>query len=153
VPNFATQQVGPIQLVVGQSRKLDVQLNIGSVSKEIRVEDTALLSQLIQLRSAVSDRPAISVDSCTGYIGSWGDHQFTRTYHNNYLYGTLTRPYPAFGQVDYKDAISTSNFNGWQTSLQRQFHSGLGLQFNYLWSHSINDGTTGGGESTYPITA
>jgi hypothetical protein len=87
----------------------------------------------------------------TGYIGSWGDHQFTRTYHNNYLYGTLTRPYPAFGQVDYKDAISTSNFNGWQTSLQRQFHSGLGLQFNYLWSHSINDGTTGGGESTYPI--
>jgi len=86
----------------------------------------------------------------TGYIGSWGDHQFTRTYHNNYIIGTLTRPLPGFGQVDYKGAISTSNFNGWQTSLQRQIRDGLGFQFNYLWSHSLNDGTTGGGEATYP---
>ena len=58
-------------------------------------------------------------------------------------------PYPQFGQVDYKDAISTTNFNGWQTSLQRQFRNGFSLQFNYLFSHSINDGTTGGGESDY----
>lgn len=86
----------------------------------------------------------------TGYIGSWGDHQFTRTYKNDYFYGTTTRPYPAFGQVDYKDAISTTNFNAWQTSLQRQFRSGLRAQINYMWSHSINDGTTGGGESDYP---
>jgi hypothetical protein len=86
----------------------------------------------------------------TGYIGSWGDHQFTRTYVNNYILGTLTRPLPGFGQVDYKEAISTTNFNGWQTSLQRQFRAGFGLQFNYLWSHALNDGTTGGGESDYP---
>ncbi len=86
----------------------------------------------------------------TGYIGSWGDHQFTRTYVNNYIIGTLIRPLPGFGQVDYKDAISTTNFNGWQTSLQRQFRDGLGVQVNYLWSHSLNDGTTGGGESDYP---
>ena len=86
----------------------------------------------------------------TGYIGSWGDHQFTRTYVNNYIYGTTIRPLPGFGQVDYKDAVSTTSFNGWQTSLQRQFHSGWSLQFNYLWSHALNDGTTGGGESDYP---
>ena len=86
----------------------------------------------------------------TGYIGSWGDHQFTRTYVNNYIYGTTIRPLPGFGQVDYKDAISTTSFNGWQTSLQRQFRSGWNLQFNYLWSHVLNDGTTGGGESDYP---
>jgi len=86
----------------------------------------------------------------TGYIGSWGDHQFTRTYKNDCIYGTTIRPYPAFGQVDYKDAISTTNFNAWQTSLQRQFRNNLGLQFNYMWSHAINDGTTGGGESDYP---
>jgi hypothetical protein len=30
----------------------------------------------------------------TGYVGSWGDHQFTRTYKNNYIIGTTTRPYP-----------------------------------------------------------
>lgn len=86
----------------------------------------------------------------TGYIGSWGDHQFTRTYHNNYLYGTTTRPYPAFGQVDYKTALGTTNFNAWQTSLQRQFRNNLGVQFNYMYSHSLNDGMTGGGEADYP---
>ncbi len=86
----------------------------------------------------------------TGYIGSYGDHMFTRTYVNNYFYGTQIRPYPGFGQVDYKDAISSTNFNGWQTSLQRQFRSGWGLQFNYLWSHSLNDGAVGGGEADYP---
>jgi hypothetical protein len=100
----------------------------------------------LEIQVALPDRFILD----TGYIGSWGDHQFTRTYKNNYLYGTTTRPYPGFGQVDYKDALSTTNFNGWQTSLQRQFHSGFSLQFNYLWSHSLNDGTTGGGESDYP---
>ena len=89
----------------------------------------------------------------TGYIGSWGDHQFTRTYRNNYLYGTTTRPYPQFGQVDYKAALGTTNFNAWQTSLQRQFRSNLGVQFNYMYSHALNDGMTGGGEADYPNNA
>jgi hypothetical protein len=86
----------------------------------------------------------------TGYIGSWGDHQFYRTYRNNYLYGTTIRPYPGFGQVDYKEAEGTTNFNAWQTSLQRQFRNGLGIQFNYMYSHALNDGSTGGGEGDYP---
>lgn len=86
----------------------------------------------------------------TGYIGSWGDHQFYRTYRNNFLYGTTTRPYPAFDQVDYKEAEGTTNFNGWQSSLQRLFQNGLAVQFNYLYSHALNDGATGGGEADYP---
>lgn len=86
----------------------------------------------------------------TGYMGSWGDHQFYRTYVNNYEYDTLIRPLPGFAQVDYKEAEGTTNFNAWQSSLQRQFHQGLGIQINYLWSHSLNDGSTGGGEGDYP---
>ena len=86
----------------------------------------------------------------TGYMGSYGDHQFTRTYHNNFLYGTTTRPYPGFGQVDYKGAEGSTNFNAWQSSLQRQFHSGLAVQFNYMYSHALNDGSIGGGEADYP---
>lgn len=86
----------------------------------------------------------------TGYIGSYADHQFTRTYKNDYIYGTTTRPYAGFGQVDYKDAINYGSFNALQTSLQRQFRSGLRAQLNYMWSHSINNGSTGGGESDYP---
>ncbi len=86
----------------------------------------------------------------TGYIGGHGDHQFTRTYRNDFNVGTLVRPYPQFSQVDYKDAVNYTNLNGWQTSLQRQFHNGFALQFNYLFSHSLNNGSTGGGESDYP---
>jgi hypothetical protein len=109
-------------------------------------QDPRVTQYGLQIQTALPYRLILD----TGYIGSWGDHQFTRTYKNNYINGTTTRPYPAFGQVDYKDAISTTNFNAWQTSLQRQFRNNLGLQFNYMWSHSINDGTTGGGESDYP---
>jgi hypothetical protein len=109
-------------------------------------QDPRVTQYGLQIQTALPYRLILD----TGYIGSWGDHQFTRTYKNNYINGTTTRPYPAFGQVDYKDAISTTNFNAWQTSLQRQFRNSLGLQFNYMWSHSINDGTTGGGESDYP---
>jgi len=86
----------------------------------------------------------------TGYLGSWGDHQFYRTYRNNYIYGTTTRPYPNFGQVDYKEAEGTTNFNAWQAALQRQFRNGLSAQVNYMYSHALNDGATGGGEADYP---
>jgi len=67
----------------------------------------------------------------------------TRTYHNDFIYGTTTRPNPNFGQVDYKDAINYGNFAGWQTSLQRRFHYGIAAQLNYMWSHSLNNGSHG----------
>lgn len=94
----------------------------------------------------------------TGFIGSYGDHQFTRTYKNNLIYtpgvtpavGSQVRPYPNFAQVDYKAANNDTTFSGWQTSLQRQFRSGFSMQVNYMWSHSLNNGSTGGGESDYP---
>jgi hypothetical protein len=86
----------------------------------------------------------------SGYVGSHGDHLFTRSYVNNYIDGTKTRPLPGFGQVDYKAANGNSNFDGWQTSLQRQFRAGFSFQLNYLWSHSLNDGSIGGGEADYP---
>ena len=40
-PNFLTEQINNIVLVVGQTRTLDVKLNIGSVAQEIQVQDTA----------------------------------------------------------------------------------------------------------------
>ena len=86
----------------------------------------------------------------TGYIGSHGYHQFTRTYINVIDPLTGQRPFPGFGIIDSKDANNNSTFHGWQTSLQRQFRSGWLLTANYMWSHSINDGSVGGGEADYP---
>ena len=86
----------------------------------------------------------------TGYIGSHGYHQFTRTYINVVNPLTGQRSFPGFGIIDSKDANNNSSFHAWQTSLQRQFRSGWLFSANYMLSHSINDGSVGGGEADYP---
>ena len=88
----------------------------------------------------------------TGYIGYHGYHQFTRWYINGCaLYSNpCVRAFPAFGPIDIKQTDSNNHMNGWQTSLRRSFKSGLSFSANYMWSHAINDDSTGGGETDYP---
>ncbi len=85
-----------------------------------------------------------------GYIGNHGAHLPTRTYLNVLAPFTQIRPLPNFGQVDYKESGNNANFSGLTATLNRQFSNGLLFGANYLWSHSTNDGTTGGGEQDYP---
>ena len=66
---------------------------------------------------------------------------------------TLDQYYPAgnpFGSVDRKSDIGSSSYNGLGISLERRFSQGLTFQSRYTWSHSINDGSVGGGESSGP---
>jgi hypothetical protein len=88
----------------------------------------------------------------TGYIGYHGYHQFTRWYINGCeLYSNpCVRAFPAFGPIDIKQTDSNNHFNAWQTSLRREFQSGLSFSANYMWSHAINDDSQGGGETDYP---
>lgn len=88
----------------------------------------------------------------TGYIGYHGYHQFTRYYVNGCaLYSNpCVRSLPQFGPIDIKNASSNDHFHGWQTSLRRQFRAGVSFSLNYMWSHAINDDSTGGGETDYP---
>jgi hypothetical protein len=55
-----------------------------------------------------------------------------------------------FVSVDYKSDIGASTYHGLLLSLERRFSSGLSFQSRYTWSHSINDGSVGGGESNGP---
>jgi hypothetical protein len=55
-----------------------------------------------------------------------------------------------FGSVDIKRDIGSSTYNALGVSLERRFGSGLMFQSRYTWSHSINDGSVGGGESSGP---
>jgi hypothetical protein len=99
------------------------------------------------------------------YLGSHGVHLFSRGAVNlctepvtfNPADGdclrTLDPYYPAgnpFGSVDYKSDIGASSYNGLNLSLERVFKDGFSFQARYTWSHSINDGSVGGGESTGP---
>jgi hypothetical protein len=55
-----------------------------------------------------------------------------------------------FGSVDYKSNIGASTYHGLLASLERRFTNGLSFQGRYTWSHAINDGSVGGGESNGP---
>ncbi|HWY59634.1 MAG TPA: TonB-dependent receptor [Terriglobales bacterium] len=66
---------------------------------------------------------------------------------------TLDQYYPGgdpYGSVDYKSDIGASTYEALMLSLERRFTNGLSFQTRYTWSHSINDGSVGGGESNGP---
>lgn len=96
------------------------------------------------------------------YIGSRGVHLFSRGGVNFCLTkpdfnGNCTRVldqyYPGgdpYGSVDYKSDIGSSTYNALLVSVEHRFSKGLSFQTRYTWSHSINDGSVGGGESNGP---
>jgi hypothetical protein len=66
---------------------------------------------------------------------------------------TLDQYYPAgdpYGSVDYKSDIGASTYEALMLSLERRFSNGISFQSRYTWSHAINDGSVGGGESNGP---
>jgi len=102
------------------------------------------------------------------YIGSRGNRLFSRGAVNlcttpvtlnpvdgdcvRYLdqfYPDPNNPDP-FGSVDIKRDIGSSTYHALGLSLERRFSQGLEFQGRYTWSHSINDGSVGGGESSGP---
>jgi Carboxypeptidase regulatory-like domain/TonB dependent receptor-like, beta-barrel len=104
----------------------------------------------------------------TQYVGSRGVRLFSRGGVNlcstpvtfNGTDGDCVRPldqyYPdpnnpdPFGSVDIKRDIGSSTYNALGLLLERRFSRGFSFQSRYTWSHSINDGSVGGGESNGP---
>ncbi|MGH9752221.1 MAG: TonB-dependent receptor [Blastocatellia bacterium] len=82
-----------------------------------------------------------------GYVGGQGHKLFARSFINVVDPRTGQRPLPAFGRIDIRRNDGNSNFHGLQVSLHRQFSGGLLVGTQYMWSHSINDGSVGGGEA------
>jgi hypothetical protein len=66
---------------------------------------------------------------------------------------TGRRPLPQFGRVDIKGSDSETNFNGLQLSLHRPFSGGFQFGAQYMWSHALDEGSLGGGESQEPQNA
>ncbi len=81
------------------------------------------------------------------YIGSEGHKLFTNRPVNLIDPVTKKRPLPQFGQFGLKRNDANSNFNALQASLQRSFTKGWLWQTQYMWSHTITDGSVGAGEN------
>jgi hypothetical protein len=84
------------------------------------------------------------------YLGNKGTDVLTTTYTNLAIPPSNVAPYPAFGVVSWRGDVGNSTFEALQLNVRRSFHNGLLLTSNYMWSHSINDGSIGGGESDTP---
>jgi hypothetical protein len=96
------------------------------------------------------------------YLGSHGVRLFSRGAVNLCITapdvnGNCVRPldqyYPAgdpFSSVDIKRDIGSSSYHALELSLERRFTNGISFQTRYTFSHSINDGSVGGGESNGP---
>jgi len=84
------------------------------------------------------------------YLGNKATDVLTTTYVNLVNPQTGIAPYPAFGPVSWRGDVGNSTFEGLQLNARRAFQKGFLLSANYMWSHSINDGSIGGGESDTP---
>jgi hypothetical protein len=96
------------------------------------------------------------------YIGSHGVRLFSRggvnfcitpPDSNGNCTRTLDQYYPGgdpYGAVDYKSDVGGSHYDALLLTLERRLTNGLSFQTRYTWSHSINDGSVGGGESNGP---
>ena len=100
--------------------------------------------------ASIQRKLPLNIVGTASYLGNKGTHVLTTTYVNLVNPLTGVAPYPAFGPVSWRGDVGNSNFNALQLNARRAFQNGFLFSANYMWSHSINDGSIGGGESDTP---
>jgi hypothetical protein len=100
--------------------------------------------------ASIQRKLPLNVVGTASYLGNKGTDVLTTTYVNLANPQTGVAPYPAFGPVSWRGNVGNSTFHALQFNTRRAFQNGLLLSANYMWSHSINDGSIGGGESDVP---
>jgi hypothetical protein len=92
----------------------------------------------------------LKVTATVSYLGKATD-VLTTTYVKLAQPPSNSVPYPAFGVVSWRgDAGNSSTFEALQVNARPAFQNGFLLSSNYMCSHSINDGSIGGGDSDTP---
>jgi Carboxypeptidase regulatory-like domain/TonB dependent receptor len=100
--------------------------------------------------ASVQQKLPFNLVGSASYLGNKGTDILTTTYTNLAVPPLNLVPYPAFGAVSWRGDVGNSTFEAMQLNVRRNFTNGLLLTANYMWSHSINDGSIGGGESDVP---
>jgi Carboxypeptidase regulatory-like domain len=100
--------------------------------------------------ASVQRKLPMNIIGTASYLGNKGTHVLTTTYVNLVNPQTGVAPYPAFGPVSWRGDVGNSTFHALQLNARRAFQGGFLFSANYMWSHSINDGSIGGGESDTP---
>ena len=100
--------------------------------------------------ASVQQKLPLNVLATASYLGNKGTDVLTTTYTNLVNPATGVAPYPAFGPITWRGDVGNSTFHALQLNVRRAFQNGFLFTANYMWSHSINDGSIGGGESDTP---
>ncbi len=100
--------------------------------------------------ASVQQKLPFNIVGTASYLGNKGTDVLTTTYTNLVNPATGLAPYPAFGPVSWRGDVGNSTFEALQLNARRAFQGGFLLSSNFMWSHSINDGSIGGGESDTP---
>jgi|HubBroStandDraft_1064217.scaffolds.fasta_scaffold01753_10 hypothetical protein len=100
--------------------------------------------------ASVQRKLPFNILGTASYLGNKGTDVLTTTYTNLINPATGVAPYPAFGPVSWRGDVGNSTFHALQINARRAFQNGFLFSANYMWSHSINDGSIGGGESDTP---
>ncbi|MGB6687613.1 MAG: hypothetical protein WBE76_07200, partial [Terracidiphilus sp.] len=84
------------------------------------------------------------------YFGAQGTHLQANTYVNLIDPATKARPYPAFGQIGFRQGTGSSTLHALALLVQRNLRNGLQLSAGYNWAHEIDDGVAGDGAADPP---
>lgn len=101
-------------------------------------------------RGAVNlcETPVQADGTCTRFLDQF--YPYDPTNPNETPSSTNPNSFDPFGSVDIKKDIGSSSYHAVEFTLERRFESGFSFQARYTFSHSINDGSVGGGESNGP---
>jgi hypothetical protein len=121
--------------------------NTSPTGADIHRKDTAANEWTVSIQQQVAPRTIAQL----AYYGTGVEHVFNDTVTNPYNPATGLPTYPTYDiGFEYKEFTNHAGTNALQAGLQRDFSTGLQLSVNYQWSHSINNGGIGGGESDTP---
>ncbi len=108
--------------------------------------DTAVNEWTISIQNEIAPETIFQV----AYFGTSAAHVFSDETLNGINPTTGKRPYAGYSTIDFRGTFNHASTNAFQTSLHRNFSRDLSVSANYEWSHSIDNGGIGGGESDAP---
>jgi hypothetical protein len=73
------------------------------------------------------------------YVGSKSSHFDRTTEYNMYIPGTLVRPNPTLGPVEFLTTDASGTYEGLLTKLEKRASAGLTFMQTYTWSHTLFD--------------
>jgi hypothetical protein len=108
------------------------------------------LPKIIQWNLAVQREVARNMVAEVAYVASHGYNLAFPVDINQVPQAHLSsndsafRPYPQFQGISGSTNNSLSNYHSLQASINRRFSSGLSFNFNYVWSHFLDDQDSSG---------